>query len=62
MEAYFGRSLVVSGNGATKFELEHDHSKLDVYYLVKRTEVENIKRVVGSADEMTSFLGSMLGI
>ena len=36
LETYFGRSLVVSGNGATKVELEHDHSKLDVYVVELR--------------------------
>jgi len=36
LETYFGRSLVVSGNGATKLELEYDHSKLDVYVVKLR--------------------------
>jgi len=31
LEMYFGQPLVVSGNGATKVELELDHSKLDAY-------------------------------
>jgi len=31
LETYFGRSLVVSSNGATKVELEHDHLKFGVY-------------------------------
>ena len=36
LETYFGQPLVVSGNGATKVELEHDHSKLDAYVVKLR--------------------------
>jgi len=36
LEIYFGRPLVVSGNGATKVEFEHDHSKLGVYVVKLR--------------------------
>jgi len=36
LETYFGRSLVISGNGATKVELELDHLKLDAYVVKLR--------------------------
>jgi len=36
LEKCFGQPLVASDNGATKIELEHDHSKLDAYVVKLR--------------------------